>query len=106
MDGTRTSASSDLASFVAFVKTAPILALHHGAMKVEKCRRLERDHQTTTPLWLNPKQTESSDHAIQGVEIRRTSPRAIENQQLMFGENGFSDHGADAAGPNELQNCR
>jgi uncharacterized glyoxalase superfamily metalloenzyme YdcJ len=37
------------------------------------------------------------------VEIRRTSPRAIENQQLMFVENGFRDHGAHTAWFNETQ---
>src|ERR1700730_8083670 len=66
-------------------------------MKIQKCRRLERDRQTPTPLRPNPKRTESSDQAIQDAEIWRTPARAIEDQQLMFGENGFRDHGAHSA---------
>src|SRR5437868_4791418 len=72
-------------------------------MKIQKCRRLERYRQTTTPLRPNQKRTESSNQAIQDAEIRRTPPRAIENQQLMFDENGFSDHGAHAAWLNDTQ---
>jgi hypothetical protein len=58
-------------------------------MRIQKCRRLERDRQTPTPLRPNPKGTESSDQAIQDAEIWRTPARAIEDQQLMFGENGW-----------------
>jgi len=72
-------------------------------MKIQKCRRLERDRQATAPLRPNPKRTESSDQAIQDAEIRRTPPRAIENQQLMFDENGFRDHGAQPAWLNDTQ---
>jgi hypothetical protein len=55
------------------------------------------------PLRPDPKRTESSDHAIGDTEIRRTSPRAIENQELMFGENRFRDYGSNAAWINETQ---
>ena len=58
-------------------------------MKAQKCRRLECERQPRTSLRPNPKRAESSDQAIQDAEIRRTSPRAIKNQQLMFGENGL-----------------
>jgi hypothetical protein len=70
-------------------KQQPILPPHHCTMKVQKSRRLERDRQTKTPLRPNPKRTESSDQAIQNAEIRRTPPRAIKDQQLMFDDNGF-----------------
>ena len=72
-------------------------------MKIQNCRRLERDRQTAMPLLPNPKRTESSDQAIHDAEIWRTAARAIEDQQLMFGENGFRDHGAHAAWLNEPQ---
>ena len=72
-------------------------------MKIQKCRRLERDRQTSTPLRPNPKRTESSDQAIPDAEIWRTPARAIEDQQLMFGENGFRDHGAHSAWLNDTQ---
>jgi hypothetical protein len=66
-------------------------------MKIQECRRLERDRQTTMPLLPNPKRTESSDQAIQDVEIRRTPLRAIKDQQLVFGQNGFRDEGSHTA---------
>jgi hypothetical protein len=31
------------------------------------------------------------------VEIRRTPPRAIKDQQLVFGQNGFRDDGSHTA---------
>jgi hypothetical protein len=66
-------------------------------MKIQECRRLERDRQTTTPVRPNPKRTESSDQTIQDAEIRRTPPRAIKDQQLVFGQNGFRDDGSHTA---------
>jgi hypothetical protein len=73
-------------------------------MKIEKCGRLERDGQTSTPLRPNPKRAESSYQPIQDTEIRRTSSGTVENQQLMFGENGFCHDGAHSAGPTKPQN--
>src|SRR5215831_21228264 len=66
-------------------------------MKIQECRWLERDCQTTMPLRPNPKRTESSNQAIQDAEIRRTPPRAIKDQQLVFGQNGFCDDGSHTA---------
>ena len=66
-------------------------------MKIQECRRLERDRQTTMPLRPNPKRTESSNQAIQDAEIRGTPPRAIKDQQLVFGQNGFRDDGSHTA---------
>jgi len=37
-------------------------------------------------------------------KIWDTSARAIENQQLMFGKNGFCDYGAHATWPNDAHN--
>src|SRR5262249_18186975 len=66
-------------------------------MQIQECRRLERDRQTTMPLRPNPKRTESSKQAIQEAEIRRTPPRPIKDQQLVFGQNGFRDDGSHTA---------
>jgi hypothetical protein len=66
-------------------------------MKIQECRRLERNRQTKMPLRPNPKRTESSNQAIQRAEIRRTPPRTIEDQQLVFGQNGFRDDGSHTA---------
>jgi len=65
-------------------------------MKIQKCRWPVRDRQPTAPLRSNPKRTETSDQAIQDAEMRRTPPRAIENQQLVSGKNGFRDYGSHA----------
>ena len=72
-------------------------------MKIQQRGRLERDSDPVKPFRRHPKQTESSDQAIQDPEIRRTPPRAIENQQLMFDQNGFRDHGAQPAWLNDTQ---
>jgi hypothetical protein len=66
-------------------------------MKIQECRRLERDRQTTMPLRPNPQRTKSSNQATQDAEIRRTPPRTIKDQQLVFGQNGFRDDGTHTA---------
>ena len=57
-----------------------------------------------TSLGLIQSEQNRSDQAIQGAQIRGTPARTIEDQQLMFRENGFCDHGAHTAGPNDAHN--
>jgi hypothetical protein len=45
-----------------------------------------------------------SDEPIQGAEIWSTLTRTVEDQQLMFGENGFCHDAAHSARPNKPQN--
>jgi hypothetical protein len=52
--------------------------------------------QTTTALRSNPKRTESSNQTIHDAEIRRPPARAIKDQQLVSGKNGFRDYGSHA----------
>jgi hypothetical protein len=66
--------------FLSGRKQQPILALHHGAMKIEKCRRLEIDRHATKPTRFNPKRTESSDYPVQDTEIWGTPTGTIEDQ--------------------------
>jgi hypothetical protein len=66
-------------------------------MKAQQCRWLERDRHPAKPLRGNPKRTECSNQTIQHVEIRRTPPRPINDQQLVFGQNGFRDDGSHTA---------
>jgi hypothetical protein len=73
-------------------------------MKVQECGWPERDCRPTKPRRPNPKRTESSDQAVPGAQIWDTSARAIQNQQLMFGKNGFCDYGAHATWPNDAHN--
>ena len=66
-------------------------------METQERRRFKGDRQPTMPLRPDPKRTESSNQAIQHAEIRRTPPRAIKDQQLVFGQNGFRDDGSYTA---------
>jgi hypothetical protein len=86
------------------VKTAADTYEHHRAMKTQECRWPERDRQAREPPWLNPKRTESCDEAIQGAQIRSTPARTIEDQQLVFGENGFCHDGSHATGSKDAHN--
>jgi hypothetical protein len=76
----------------------PILSLHQCAMKTEKCRWLKCNRQTRASLRRNPSGNRIPRSGDPGCEIRRTSPRAIEDQQLVLGNYGFCDYRAHAHG--------
>jgi hypothetical protein len=73
-------------------------------MKIQECRWPERDRHPMKPARPNPKRTERSDQAIQDAQIWGTPARTIQDQQLMFRENGFCDRGAHTARPTDAHN--
>ena len=85
-------------------KQQPILSLHQRAMKIQQCRWLEGDCHPAKPTRLDPKRTESGDQPIQDAEIRCAPARTVQDQQLMFGQNGFRHDSAHAAGPGKPKN--
>ena len=72
-------------------KQQPILSLNQGAMKAEQRRWFEGDRDFTEPTRLDPKGTEAGNQAIPDAEIGGTSTRTVQDQQLMFDQNGFGD---------------
>jgi hypothetical protein len=75
-------------------------------MEIQEGRRLEGDGHPAKPTRLDPKGTESGDHPIQNPEIRYTSARTVQNQQLMFGQNGFRHDSAHTSGLDQPENRR
>src|SRR5262249_47445626 len=58
------------------------------------------------PARAHEQRTEAGDHAITETEARRTRPGAIEDQQLVFDQDRFGHHGADATRPCEPRDGR
>jgi hypothetical protein len=67
-------------------------------MKFQQCRWFKRDRHSSKPIRFSPKRTESGDQPIQDEEIWGTLTRTIEDQQLMFDENGLRYDGVETAG--------
>jgi hypothetical protein len=74
-----------------------VLALGQDLVKVQKGRRLQHDGRTDQPGRPHKKGAAAGDEAIRKAEIGSTLTRAIEDQQLMFDENGLGNYRTDAA---------
>ena len=75
-----------------------VLALGQDLVKVQKGRRLQSDGQTEQPGRPHKQSAPTGDDAIRQAKIGSALARAIEDQQLMFDENGLGNYGTDAAG--------
>ena len=73
-------------------------------MTIQERRWLERDGHSAKPTRFDPKRTESGDQPIQDLEIGCTSARSVQDQQLMFGQNGFCHNRAHTSGPDQPEN--
>jgi hypothetical protein len=67
-------------------------------MKTQERRWFERDGNPAKPTRFDPKRTESGDQPIQNPEIGCTPARSVQDQQLMFGQNGFCHNSAHTSG--------
>ena len=83
--------------------TADICAVHR-AMETQESRRLKGNRYSMEPIRHNPKRTEAGNDSIQDAEVWGAPAGSVENQQLMFGENGFCDDGPHAARANDTDN--
>ena len=91
--------------FVLMLQAALIKpTMYQCAMKTEKCRWLKCNRQTRASLRRNPNGNRIPRSGDPGGEIRRTSPRAIEDQQLVFGENGFCHDGSHTTRSKDAHN--
>jgi hypothetical protein len=66
----------------------------------ERCG-FQDDGDTDQPPLAHEQRTRAGDHPISEAEVRRTSPGAIEDQELLLDEYGLSHDGTRAARPGE-----
>jgi hypothetical protein len=66
-------------------------------MEAQEIRRFQNDGRTDQPGRPYKQSAPTDDEAIREAEIGSALARAIEDQQLMFDEDGLHDYGADAA---------
>jgi hypothetical protein len=66
-------------------------------MEAQERRGLEDDAGTNQPPRTHEERADAGDEAISEVKIGSTPPRAIQNQQLVFEEDGFRNHRPRAA---------
>src|SRR5262249_45210979 len=69
------------------------------AMKAQERGRLHGNRGTNQPVRAHEERTHASHDAIAETEIRRSFPRPIENEQLLFEEHRFDDHRTAPPGP-------
>ena len=65
-------------------------------MKVQERRGLQNDGRTDQPARPHKQSAPTGDDAIREAEIWSAPTRAIEDQQLMFDEDGLGNYGTDA----------
>ena len=66
-------------------------------MEAQESRRFQNNSRTDQPGRPHKQGAPAGDDAIREAEIRSALARAIEDQQLMFDEDGLGNYGADAA---------
>ena len=77
-----------------------VLALGQDLVKVQKGRRLQNDGRTDQPGRTHHQERHPAGNDVRstGGWVKRSLARAIEDQQLMFDEDGLGNYGTDAAG--------
>jgi hypothetical protein len=73
-----------------------VLALGQDLVKAQEGRRFQNDGGTDEPGRPQEQSAPTGDDAIREAEIGSALARAIEDQQLMFDEEGLSKYGTDA----------
>ena len=73
-------------------------------MKTQQRGWLEQNRDLPKPTWPNPERTESGNEPIPDAEIGRPSTRTVEDQQLMFGQNGFGYNCSETPGLSNANN--
>src|SRR5438128_424176 len=72
--------------------------------EIQQRRWLKRDGHSAKPTRLNPKRTESGDQRVQDPESGCASARTVQDQQLMFAQNGLRHDSAHTSGPDQPEN--
>lgn len=78
-----------------------IFSIFQGLMKGQKGGRFEYDRRTDEAGGPDEKSAQTGDQAIGSAKIGCSVPRSIEDEELVFDENGLGDDGTDAAGTQE-----
>lgn len=78
-----------------------IFSIFQGLMKGQKGRGFEYDRRTDEAGGPNEKRAQTGDQTIGSAKIGCSLPGSIEDEELMFDENGLGDDGTDATGPQE-----
>jgi len=78
-----------------------ILSLDQSAMEIQQRRRFKCDGRTHETLGLYQQRTEAGNHTIPNLQVGCASPRATQDQKLMFDQNGLGDDRAYAARPGD-----
>jgi hypothetical protein len=61
-------------------------------MKAQQGGGFERKRHFTEPTRFDPEGTQSRDEPILNAQSGRTATRTVQDQHLMFGQNGFCDN--------------
>ena len=70
-------------------------------VKAQESRRLQNKGRTDQPGRLNEQRALTGDEAIREEEIGGALAGAMEDQELMFDEEGLGNYGTDAARPRQ-----
>ena len=70
-------------------------------MKAQKGGRFENDCRTDEARGPDEKSAQTGDQTIGSAKIGCSLPGSIENEELVFDENGLGDHRTQAAGPQQ-----
>jgi len=75
-------------------------------MEAQERLEFQDDGGTDQPARAHEQRTDAGDHPISEAEVRRASPGAIENQQLLPDEYGLGHHGTHPARTGESDQSR
>jgi len=75
-----------------------VLALGHDLVKAQESRRLQNKGRTDQPGRLNEQRAPTGDEAIREEEIGGALAGAMEDQELMFDEEGLGNYGTTPPG--------
>jgi hypothetical protein len=74
-----------------------VLALRQNLVKMQEGRRLQHDGRTDPPGRSHKESTPAGDEPIREAEVGSSVSGTIEDQQLMFDEDGLGNYRTDAA---------
>jgi hypothetical protein len=78
-------------------KQHAVLSFPQQVVEMQQSGNLQNDGGAKGARWADEKGAQTGDDSIRGPKVGRTLPAAIENQELMPDQDGFSDNGAESA---------
>jgi hypothetical protein len=71
-------------------------------VKFKKCRWPNNHRRPLNPAWIKKQRPEAEQESIKRRKIGRSSPRTIDDQELLLHEQAVSDNGPRTAGSQEF----